>query len=192
MEIVNLMNKQNALECEVAELKRKFQPEDKDVRLRYEAAKEEIATLETQICARVKDIVGDPSHDCAQIVENFANAINDAAEQGLPIEDVLFGKESILDPETASCSFKLFQSEDGLVVMGGILTAQCKELPWVLVKVSESCVEVETVWKMSHRDYERPSLEGERSCGFHLDGSYQRAVIGFFRREYARKVGAMC
>ena len=142
--------------------------------------------LESQICSEAEAINDDPSGDYSEVTDDFAHAINDAAESGVPVEDVIFSKDSILDLDTVSCMFKTVRSNGEFTVIGGELVAQCKKYPWLLIKIDCGRVDGEPVWGLDGLN-DRPCLQDSVGCGFHLDGSYQRGVLAFFRREFARQ-----
>ena len=186
MDIIQLMDEQQRLEAQIAELKTRFPLNDNDECLKFAALNKEVEDIESQICMMAKAVDADPAIDYSGVTDAFAQAINAAAEKGTPVEDVIFGKDSIIDLETVSCMFKIVRSEGKCYVVGGELSAQCKAFPWLLIKVSVDGVYGDPIWVLEGR-MGRPNLKNGVGCLFNLDGSYQRGVLAFFRREYARQ-----
>ena len=186
MDIFQLIDRQRTLEDEITGMKKQFPLGNKEDCMRYAALKKEVADIESRICSIAEAVDDGPSADYSEVTEAFAGAINEAAENGIPVEEVILGEDSILDVDTVSCMFKTIRSGGKLTVIGGELVAQCKKFPWLLIKIDCDRVEGEPVWSSCTSNL-RPMLQNCVSGGFHLDGSFQRGMLAFFLREYARQ-----
>ena len=185
MDIIQLINRQQALEVQFDEINKLYSGDEVEYNQRCEAIEKEIASIEKQICSLAESIVSDESLDYSDKVQAFADAINEAAEKGLHIDDVVFGKDSILDLATANCMFNLVNCDGEKIVIGGALTAQCKEFPWLLVTIDCDRVGGVPVWEIGHCD--RPWLNQSIECAYDTNGGFQSGVLSFLKREYRRQ-----
>lgn len=185
MNIFELIEKQNQVAAEIDVLKFDTELEEAEFKKRYAAVKKAVKDLESQISAKASEIADDTSLDYSNVTDAFAQAINNAAEHGTSIEEVILGKDSILDLETVSYMFRIVRSEGKKLVMGGELSAQCKIFPWLVLRITMHGVDGDPIWVDGEAHFDRPHLHA--GCGFDLDGSYQRAMLAFFRRAYARQ-----
>lgn len=185
MNIIELIEKQNQVATEIDVLEFDTELEEAEFKKRYDAVKNVIKDLESQISAKASEIANDTSLDYSDVTDAFAQAINNAAEHGTSIEEVILGKDSILDLETVSYMFRIVRSEGKKLVMGGELSAQCKKFPWLVLRITMHGVDGDPIWVDGEAHFDRPYLHA--GCGFDLDGSYQRAMLVFFRRAYARQ-----
>lgn len=189
MDIIQLIDRYHKIDAEVVEAKKRFPLKDKVACVEFAALNRELKDIDSQISAKAREIVNDQSLDYSDVTDAFAQAINKAAEEGASVEDVILGKDSILDLETVSYRFRIVRSEGKKFVMGGELSAQCKVFPWLLLKINTHGVDGDPIWYDVDAHLDRPYLRGPVGCGFNLDGAYQRAMLAFFRREYARQQG---
>lgn len=58
---------------------------------------------------------------------------------------------------------------------------------WKIMDIIQHGVDCDPIWVDGNMHFDRPRLQGPVGCGFYLDGAYQRAMLAFFRREYARQ-----
>lgn len=82
MEIIRLMERQQALEAELVVMKRQFPLRDKEACLRYAAVQKYLKEIESQICSFAQEIVDDPTLDYCSVVETFAQELNVVAVNG--------------------------------------------------------------------------------------------------------------
>lgn len=187
MNIIELIGKQNALKDKLDEITRSESLTDEELKSQSSSVENEIEAVEKSIRVAAQEILDEPGLACTAESEEFADAINEAAEKGRSIEEVIFGDDSFIDLTTANCMFTLMRVNGEIRVMGGELMAQSRKYPWLIVKITTDGVEGYPIWEKGENEIERPHLRSGIGCRYHLSGWLQWSMLAFFRRAYARQ-----
>lgn len=187
MDIIELIDKQNALNDKLAEIMLNGSRSVEVAEEQKAPLRAEFDDLEKSIQVAAKEIVDNSELAYADESEAFADALNEAAEEGRPVEEVIFGADSFIDPTTANCTFALARVNGELRVMEGELTAQSKKYPWLVVRIVTDGVDGYAIWEKGENAFKRPALRNGIGCMYHTNGWLQWSMLSFFRRAYARQ-----